>query len=69
MQRGATVIVLLADSDKGSQSRDIQSALELARNIGSSSFSVVGVSVVGSTRLVSIRPKTASGYSTGTGPH
>jgi len=34
VQRGATVIVLLAGGDKGSQNRDIQTALELARNIG-----------------------------------
>jgi putative addiction module killer protein len=33
VQRGATLIVLLAGGDKRSQSRDIQTALDLARQI------------------------------------
>jgi putative addiction module killer protein len=33
MQRGSTVIVLLAGGDKRTQDRDIQTALELAHNI------------------------------------
>jgi putative addiction module killer protein len=33
IQRGATVIVLLAGGDKRTQNRDIQTALELARNL------------------------------------
>lgn len=33
-QVGMEIYVLLAGSDKGSQARDIQTALELARNIG-----------------------------------
>lgn len=33
VQRGSTVVVLLAGGDKGTQNRDIQTALELARNL------------------------------------
>jgi putative addiction module killer protein len=33
IQRGATIIVLLAGGDKSTQNRDIQTALELARNL------------------------------------
>ncbi len=33
VQRGATVVILLAGGDKRTQSQDIQVALELARNL------------------------------------
>ena len=33
VQRGTTVIILLAGGDKRTQNRDIQTALELARNV------------------------------------
>jgi putative addiction module killer protein len=32
-QRGSELVFLLADGDKGSQSRDIKTALRLARNL------------------------------------
>lgn len=33
VQRGSTLVVLLAGSDKRTQNRDIETALELARNL------------------------------------